>query len=803
MILADPEVLDYLRVAAVEPLGETQQRGQHAHDTPASPVECGVPRVALSRRGLPMIPSDERDDDDLLGIESAQTAVGDEVVRVLVMPFVADVRADVVQEGGVLEPLALAVAEPVISLRGVEERQGQTRHLLRVCRIVAAPLAQLDDAPAAHVGIPLYGVDVGAIPLDVVEHQPFAQREVAQGQILCAQLTEERVDEHRAGDGNVRAARVESRKLQPFVERQPRQPLPEPPKLACLHAHVPHLVWRVPRADREGPEGQDRARGADDAVKAALRDLFDEAPDFLADVLDEPAFVPAGQRVALHEPLGEANDAQLEAAARRHATAGAERDLRTPTADVDDHRGPRTDARRIHCGLVNQPSLFAAGDDADANPEVPMDCGDEIAAVFSLADGTGGRGDDFVHTVRIGQALELRQRLHGRRNSRDRKGTAVQTAGPQPNHVLLAIDHFEGQIRPDAAYDHVDGIGPDVDGRDSHALHGRYRGWTTQVSHATTPPLRDLAAIIRALSAVMTRDAARAIHGDAVSVHDARVAARRLREALALVTASPRREAAALRAGARRLRGGLGPVREADVQLAWLNDRARAWRWRPAAVARVRSRLMAQRRHAAKAAHHLIAHLDLARLVGRSARVTAWLEKSPSAAASTLELAVRARIRAHDLLEALGRAGPFYSPERLHEARIAAKKLRYVLELARDLHQVQLYKDIFALRAAQDTLGRLHDLQELQSAVDAVAAEVPADGAVRQALVTMSGGLAAECRRIHAMFLPTESRLANTARRAESFGRAMARTRVAPDRSPSAVTGGRATRERPHRAGKV
>ena len=265
----------------------------------------------------------------------------------------------------------------------------------------------------------------------------------------------------------------------------------------------------------------------------------------------------------------------------------------------------------------------------------------------------------------------------------------------------------------------------------------------------------------------------------------------------------PGRDAGALRAGARRLRSGLGPVREADVQLGWLNDRARAWRWRPAAVARVRSRLMARRRHAAKAAHHLVGHLDLARLLARSAKVTAWLERAPTAVASTHELAVRARVRAHDLVEALRQVGPFYSPERLHEARIAAKKLRYVLELARDLHQAPLYKDIFALRAAQDTLGRLHDLQELQNAVDAVAAEVPADGAVRQALVTMSAGLAAECRRIHAVFLPTEPRLANTARRAESFGRATARTRVAPNRLRQDAGGRRATRERPHRAGKA
>ena len=46
------------------------------------------------------------------------------------MALVADVDADVVQQRAVLEPLALAVAEPVHARRLVEDIERETRDLL-------------------------------------------------------------------------------------------------------------------------------------------------------------------------------------------------------------------------------------------------------------------------------------------------------------------------------------------------------------------------------------------------------------------------------------------------------------------------------------------------------------------------------------------------------------------------------------------------------------------------------------------------------------------------------------------------
>ncbi len=67
-----------------------------------------------------------------------------------------------------------------------------------------------------------------------------------------------------------------------------------------------------------------------------------------------------------------------------------------------------------------------------------------------------------------------------------RQAAAVEAAGAEPDHVFLAVDDLEGQIGAHLDHDHVDRVGSDVDGSDTHAgggwaelsglvsLHGRY-----------------------------------------------------------------------------------------------------------------------------------------------------------------------------------------------------------------------------------------------------------------------------------------------------------------------------------------
>jgi len=121
---------DGLCVTAIEALRQAQYRGERADRGSRAPVQLAEALVLSLRRPLTMIPGDERDRLDLVGFESAEVAVLHEVVRMLVMALVADVHADVVENGGVLQPFPLAIGQPVNRARLVEQGDGQPRHVL-------------------------------------------------------------------------------------------------------------------------------------------------------------------------------------------------------------------------------------------------------------------------------------------------------------------------------------------------------------------------------------------------------------------------------------------------------------------------------------------------------------------------------------------------------------------------------------------------------------------------------------------------------------------------------------------------
>jgi hypothetical protein len=129
-----------LRVAAIEPLRQPHDGRQDAYRRAQRPVQVAVTVVRFLRGRLTVIARHERDDLDLLRLESAQPTILDQIVGMTMVSIVADVHADVVEQGGILEPFALAVAEAVDAACLVEDAVGEPRLMLRVFRPVASAL---------------------------------------------------------------------------------------------------------------------------------------------------------------------------------------------------------------------------------------------------------------------------------------------------------------------------------------------------------------------------------------------------------------------------------------------------------------------------------------------------------------------------------------------------------------------------------------------------------------------------------------------------------------------------------------
>lgn len=203
----------------------------------------------------------------------------------------------------------------------------------------------------------------------------------------------------------------------------------------------------------------------------------------------------------------------------------------------------------------------------------------------------------------------------------------------------------------------------------------------------------------------------------------------------------------------RRLLKTLGPIREADVARAVLEETARAADWPPAIVGRVDRGVAKRRDRAWTPIHAALEALDtddlLAELEGRAQAITC----DAADAAVARALAGRVRQRAAELGAAIDRAGTLYRAETLHAIRIAAKKLRYVVELAPAAPGWRMGADARRLRRVQVMLGALRDFQSVQTEIRRAAARAGARRATLRALAEMDRDLEVRCRATHAAFL--------------------------------------------------
>ena len=93
-------------------------------------------------------------------------------------------------------------------------------------------------------------------------------------------------------------------------------------------------------------------------------------------------------------------------------------------------------------------------------------------------------------------------------------------------------------------------------------------------------------------------------------------------------------------------------------------------------------------------------------------------------------------------------------PARLHLVRIAAKKLRYALELADEARAADTGAMVRRLKQTQDTLGRLHDLQVLIEHVRTVRLDAAVPRTVPPArLDDLTRVFETECRALHGRYV--------------------------------------------------
>jgi CHAD domain-containing protein len=259
----------------------------------------------------------------------------------------------------------------------------------------------------------------------------------------------------------------------------------------------------------------------------------------------------------------------------------------------------------------------------------------------------------------------------------------------------------------------------------------------------------------------LRRQLAAAIAGKDVGVHKARVASRRLREALPVLTAGlPHSKSNKAQRKIRRLTQALGTVRELDVTLHLIDELGERQGVPRQALADVRALVIEDRERRRAVMLERLEAVDTAKLARRLSAVRLVLLRPAPGHAWRPALALRITKRARRLERAIEDAGQIYAPEALHDVRIAAKKLRYSLEIADESGAAPCGETLRVIKRVQDALGRLHDLQVLLHHVAAVGAAPRGRRSTPDAgLAVLSRLIEDDCRHLHGRYVSLLPRL--------------------------------------------
>jgi CHAD domain-containing protein len=262
--------------------------------------------------------------------------------------------------------------------------------------------------------------------------------------------------------------------------------------------------------------------------------------------------------------------------------------------------------------------------------------------------------------------------------------------------------------------------------------------------------------LIRQRMNALTRALPGARQGNPALVHQARVASRRLREALPLV--APGSKGRKLERAARRLTRALGPVRELDVALEMLEGLTAGSQAPRGAIARLKQMVREERQRIHAEMCSRVDRVDVGRLRRRAASAAAKGSRARGNPKRVAGAQLRAARRGVRLREAIESAAGLYLPDRLHQVRIAVKKLRYAIEVSRELSGSRAVARLRTLKEAQDLLGRLHDHEVLITRVRGIQGSTP-NLRLSGDLDTLVRRLETEARQIHGQYMALRKKL--------------------------------------------
>jgi CHAD domain-containing protein len=256
--------------------------------------------------------------------------------------------------------------------------------------------------------------------------------------------------------------------------------------------------------------------------------------------------------------------------------------------------------------------------------------------------------------------------------------------------------------------------------------------------------------------------------GNADAVHDARVATRRMRALMPILSACyPQADLKGTARTAKRAGRALGRVRDLDVAIELIGELEQTSPAVAGRAAEVRRAIAAKQLTARRRLVKEFDDLPLAELKNIPTHLPGGRWILSRLAMQEWDGPVREALReqAAALRHAIEHGSGVYFPKRAHAVRIDAKKLRYVLEMTSDPEAIAP-GGLKALKKTQEVLGSLHDREVLRDRFARLAKKDEDDGSSVEAVVAAIG---AECQQLFATYVTRRATLLEVCDAVERF----------------------------------
>jgi hypothetical protein len=212
-------------------------------------------------------------------------------------------------------------------------------------------------------------------------------------------------------------------------------------------------TWAISAADALAPV--DSSRSSDRTLDAVALRTLEKITHLIRQMRFQIADLARARRIIGQELLGEARDAQLEAAHPHRLAIADHHQLDAAAADIDQQMGSAFEPHRMTRGDENEACFLGAGNDFHLDAGFAPDAGHKVSAVLGLAHRAGRNRARPIDVAKFDELLEVAEGADREVHRFLAEGSGFEGAPAEANGLLDAVDDIDVTVAIHVGDHHV------------------------------------------------------------------------------------------------------------------------------------------------------------------------------------------------------------------------------------------------------------------------------------------------------------------------------------------------------------